>query len=126
MYRVRNTVLRHTPDKLLPKAKKKKSPRNVVCKVDHPPNGDIVHLVYVKLTNTAEIRQSENRLRKLDYAGVFTTRADAQHVADCLNRLFTLYRIHDKRYRLIPGGQYMVMSYRFNNDQQRVFVVPCA
>jgi hypothetical protein len=123
MHRVRNTILQHTPDKLLPKAKKSKSPRNVVCKVDHPRNKNVVHLVYVKLTNSAAIRQSENHLAKIDYAGVFTTRADAQHVADCLNRLFTLYRIHDQRYRMVPGGQYTVAPFHFHGNVETVYIV---
>ncbi len=123
MHRVRNTILQHTPNKLLPKAKKLKSPRNVVCKVDHPLNQDVVHLAYVKLTNTAAIRQSENHVVKIDYAGVFTAETDAQHVADCLNRLFTLYRIHDQRYRVIPGGQYMVAPFHFQGNVETVYIV---
>lgn len=125
MYRAKNAISKviahNTPDKLLPKAKKLKSPRNVICKVDHPPNQKIVHIVYVKLTNTTSVVHKEHWTSKIDCAGIFTTQADAQRVADCMNRLFDMYHIHDQYYRMRPTGRYRVEPIRIR--EETVFAV---
>lgn len=95
---MKNFILKHTPDKYLPKPKVK-SPRNQVCKLDK--DGQIVYIMYIKITNILPISATENDgLSKYDYAGVFDTRNDAHRVADCLNKIFSWYHVYDDKYKL--------------------------
>lgn len=102
---MRDFILRHTPEKYLPKSKIK-SPRNQVCKINKN-DGPIIYLVYVKLTNILPITKKDNDgLSKYDLAGVFQTWKDAHYVADCLNKIFSWYHVYDDKYKL--ASQYFV------------------
>lgn len=99
---MKDFILKRTPNKLLPKGKKSKSPRNQVCRVNK--DGPIVYLLYLKFTNHLPLDEKETQLggglTKHDYAGIFQTREDARYVADCLNKIFKWYHVYDDQYKL--------------------------
>ena len=113
-----HAVMRRVPKKLLPKGKKSKSPRNVICKVGNPPDNNMVYIVYVKLTNILPIKCSGRYgLPKEDFAGLFTHERDAKHVADCLNKIFSLYHIYDDKYRLTHEYYVIPLSHYLDNNE---------
>ena len=91
--------LKHYRDKLKSKLSKSRTrPSKKLCQIHHQ-NKNFVYLVYTTVQEIIE--------EKKDFAGLFTSREDAEKIAKCLNKIFK--NINDPMYKL--DSEYNVQLY---------------
>lgn len=139
MNRLKN--IKHYQDVLKSKISKsmhrQSSPSRKICQI-HRDNRELVYLVYKTLSckqlNCKNTVPKENRtiwdshdyyfaprrFLKEDYAGIFTTKKDAEQVAQCLNNIFL--NVKDPNYKLYEYRVYGI-NLDENNDKKLYMII---
>ena len=96
--------------------KKSKSPksslnRHVLCKVDDKNSND-VYILYLKMINYDNVSKKASVIKN-DYAGIFSSKSDAEKVAKCLNNIIS--KMSDSVYK--PKTLYKVYKIPIGYDE---------